>query len=358
VASTIGLKHFRADGCLSYFLFDRQSRESALIDPTFELIDDYRAFLAEESLKLVSVLDTHTHADHFSASHLFLNQYGCEVGMSHLSQSLRPTRKLKHGDLISIGQVQLKVLETSGHTPDSICFVAPEFVFTGDTLFIGSSGRTDFPGADPGQQWDSLHQILGKLPPNLLVFPGHDYNDLLFSTIGTEYKKNPHVLIPSREEFIAMKNSELIPHEREEIRRRVQFNLQKAPSDELSGLGGAASATSCGVATMQGDRVASISVEKYLHKLKEQATGNVFLDVREPNEYSEGHIPGTVNLPLSELGLAIQKISQAKRIYISCLSGRRSSMAVKTLTYLGLPDVVNVTGGYKAWMQTGYSIEK
>src|SRR5262249_41141661 len=163
-------------------------------------------------------------------------------------------------DVFKLGKVELTALATPGHTPDSICVHAragdASVVFTGDTLFIGSSGRTDFPGADPAQQWASIHETLGALPGHTLIYPGHDYSDLLSSTMDTERKKTPHWL-KSREEFIAFKKSELIPAANDEIRKRVDYNRAANPA-ALSTSGGAC--TACGAPSNEPDRTASINV--------------------------------------------------------------------------------------------------
>ena len=355
-AALPGLKQFRHEGCLSYFVFDRGSRVAAVIDPRADQMESYREFIAENGLTVAFALDTHIHADHFSGTHLFLAEYRSEIGMSHRTESARPGRKLTHGDRLEIGSLKLSVLETPGHTPDSLCFYGEGMVFTGDTLLIGAAGRTDFPGADPAAQWNSLHRVLAELPPATVVLPGHDYNDLLFSIIEVESRTNPQWLIEDQASFVAFKQAESIPHLSDEVRKRVVFN-QAATPDSMLGTG-AGAATACGVATPGSFRPTSISVEKYSHKLREAGTGHLFIDVRELDEFREGHMPGVRNLPLSELALYLTELRAANRLYLSCLSGRRSSMAAKTLSRLGLPDVVNVSGGFQAWQNAGFPIEK
>jgi glyoxylase-like metal-dependent hydrolase (beta-lactamase superfamily II)/rhodanese-related sulfurtransferase len=356
VNTNLGLKQFRDEGCISYCLYDRKTRQAALIDPKFGLMEEYRNFLIDNGLKPVWVLDTHIHADHFSATHLFRQEYGAEIGMAESTKSERPTRRLKSGEKIQVGGIEIKVLATPGHTPDSVSYYVDGLVFTGDTLFIGGSGRTDFPGSDPAQQWESLHNVLGGLPGETLVFPGHDYNDLLFSTISVERTKNRHLILDTKEKFVAMKQSEFMPNPTDEIRKRIEANLQAAPVLAAGSEEGCA--TACGAPAAPKEAIASINVEKYSHKLQERSAGTTFVDVREPEEFSEGHMPGATNIPLSEVGLHLNELQGAKRVYISCLSGRRSMFATQTLAYLGFPDVVNVTGGFKAWQASGLPVEK
>ena len=356
----MNLKQFRSDGCLSYLLIDSKSREAALIDPTLEMMDDYRSFIADHKLTLKFALDTHTHADHFSATQEIRTQYKVDIGMSELTGSARVTRRFKSGEKMTIGSISLEVMATPGHTPDSVSYYAVEgalrLVFTGDTLFVGGSGRTDFPGSDPAQQWKSIHEILGGLPDSTVVLPGHDYNDFLFTTIGVEKKKNAHWLIPSQEKFVAMKNQEGISTSREEIKKRIAFNLSSdaATSAQTQNVG---AATSCGTVSKDLGSLAAISVQKYQLKFDEKSNTS-FIDVREEEEFQDEHIPRTKNIPLSEVALHLDELTKSARVYVSCLAGPRSAKAVKTLNYIGLPDVVNVTGGFKAWEQAGFETIK
>jgi glyoxylase-like metal-dependent hydrolase (beta-lactamase superfamily II)/rhodanese-related sulfurtransferase len=351
-----GLKQFRQEGCLSYILFDRASREAAVIDPNMDLMEDYRSYIAEHGLKLRYALDTHIHADHYSATHLFQSEYRAQIGMSHRTQSERPAIRLKNHDKLKLNNLEIEVLETPGHTPDSLCFVAGGAVFTGDTLLIGATGRTDFPGSDPAMQWDSLHQILAKLDDKTVVFPGHDYNNLIFSQIGVEKRTNPHFKIEDRAAYIAMKKDECISHVSDEVQARVRFNQAVSPAPVTTG--GAGAGTACGSANLEQARVATINVEKYSHKLGEKPEGNLFVDVREEEEFTDGHMPGARNIPLSELGFHLNELLGASRVYFSCLSGRRSEMATKTLNHIGHTDAVNVAGGIKAWKNAGLPVTR
>lgn len=338
---------------MSYVFFDPQSRQAAVIDPRMDLVDEYRSFMAERGLKPVIALDTHTHADHFSATHI-LRESGAEIGVYAGSRSQRATRKLSHGETVAVGAYSLKTLYTPGHTDDSISFAGEGVVFTGDTLLIGSTGRTDFPTADPGAQFDSLHRVLAELPESTIVFPGHDYSDLLFSTIGVEKAKNSHWKITSREAFIKAKKDEKLHTLSEDVKKRVEFNLSSAPSGYVNDI--ASAAACCATALPDAASVGSINVEKFAHKITDRAPGIGFIDVREPDEFAEAHIAHLKNIPLSELAQHLQQLRALRRVYVSCLSGRRSLLAANTLSYVGLNDVVNVTGGFKAWQNAGLPV--
>jgi glyoxylase-like metal-dependent hydrolase (beta-lactamase superfamily II)/rhodanese-related sulfurtransferase len=361
-ATLPGFRQFRADGCLSYAFFDRESREAALIDPSLDLLDEYRELLAGEHLKLVSLIDTHTHADHFSATHALQSETGAEVLLSVRGSSERATRQLKDGDSIRVGDHSLRVLETPGHTPDSISLhymhPASPLFFSGDTLLAGATGRTDFEGADPEALWSTLESFFRDLPDATLVCPAHGYSDILFSTIGTERSKNADWLLGSREEFVAKKRQESLTHPSEEIRHRLEFNRSAQPGQPVRHAGEGRAATQCGRSDIDAGRSAAISVEKYRLKVAHPVSGTALVDVREPFEFAEARIPGTRNLPLSEIAMSVGELLKYERVYLSCRSGRRSATVAKTLTYVGLPDVVNVTGGIQAWMHAGLPVEK
>jgi glyoxylase-like metal-dependent hydrolase (beta-lactamase superfamily II)/rhodanese-related sulfurtransferase len=361
-----GIQQFRApssEGCFSYIVYDRVARLAAVIDPRVDRMDDYREFLSALNLKPLIVLDTHTQADHFSATHLLRDAFHCEIGMSHRTESGRVTRKLRQGDRLELGSWALTVLEVPGQTPDSLAFHGDGMVFTGDTLLIGGTGRTDLPGSDASVLWDSLHRVLGALPGSTLVFPAHDFNDLIFSTIEVESKNNPAWLKPNLDAFLAFKKAEaqfsgVSAGISDEVRARLRYNLEAAPGLPPHGFSAAFVGGSAAEASMRGTAPASIGVAKYSQKLKEHQAGHFFVDVREGSEFAAGHMPGVSNIPLSELGQHLDELKAAKRVYLSCLSGRRSSWAAKTLSYVGLTDVVNVTGGYQAWQMAEFPTQK
>jgi glyoxylase-like metal-dependent hydrolase (beta-lactamase superfamily II)/rhodanese-related sulfurtransferase len=353
--SPLILKQFRHEGCLSYLLFDAATRKCIVIDPTIEAIDEFTDHIRQHGLTPVIAIDTHTHADHYSATHFFRNEYQAEIAMSQNTLSARATKRLKHGDILKAGAIELNVLETFGHTPDSISLYGHGLLFTGDTLFIGSSGRTDFKGADPEQQWQSIHIVIGELAPQTVILPGHDYNNFIFSTLEVEKEKNRHWIPHSKEKFIALKNSEVISGSDAEILKRIKFNKIASPLDLPSIIG---TATACGVPTQGQNNFNNTDVKTYHEKLITSKGSGIFIDVREPDEFKAGHIPGTKNIPLSMLALEINSIPKNSEVYLSCLSGGRSSKAANTLSYLGYNNITNIVGGFKAWEASGYIVGK
>jgi len=204
--------------------------------------------------------------------------------------------------------------------------------------------------SDAGDQWESIHHVIGKLPGSTVILPGHDYNGLVCTTLQVEKEKNSHWMPESKDKFIDLKNSEQITTANEEIQKRVEFNRAQNPSQVPVCHG---EATACGVPVKDSGAFENIDAKKYEKKLSEDRQNGVFIDVREVEEFKSGHIPGTQNIPLSEIGLNISNIPKTKTVYLSCLGGVRSSMAAKTFSYLGYPNVVNISGGFKGWLASG-----
>jgi rhodanese-related sulfurtransferase len=222
-------------------------------------------------------------------------------------------------------------------------------------LLIGQGARVDLPGGDPSALWDTLSRLAQVLPSSgadTVLFPAFDSNDLLFTTFAVERDRNPDLIIADRAAFLAAKSGERGRGDAE-ARRRLQYNALSHPVETHESHFGNASPGQDSI----GGGMASISVEKYALKVREHASGICFLDVREPNEFAAGHIPGAINIPLAELATRLDTLKNCKRIYVSCQTGRRSHPAARTLDYLGLPDVVNVSGGFKAWQSCELPIE-
>jgi sulfur dioxygenase len=205
--STFNIQAFHADrGCLSYLLTDRETGEAALIDPSMEIVDRYRAYLEEyPETKLVWLLETHTYADHVSASKTLRGETGARIAMSALSPSPSKGRALKDGDEVVFGGSKLTVWGTAGHTNESLTYVADGVIFTGDTLLIGGTGRTDFQLGESEALYASLARIL-TLPEETVVYPGHDYKRRQSSTLREEKETNGRlqmVAAGKHDEFVA-----------------------------------------------------------------------------------------------------------------------------------------------------------
>ena len=161
--------------CKTYLVACDETHRAALVDPLKEKLERYVAMLAYLGLRLDAVIDTHTHADHRTASFDLRELVGASAIMHRRAPAPHIDRHVDDGDTIAIGNLQLRVLATPGHTPDGISLVCPGCVLTGDTLMIRGTGRSDFAGGDPGAQYDAITGKLFRLPDDTFVFPAHDY---------------------------------------------------------------------------------------------------------------------------------------------------------------------------------------
>ena len=196
-------EHVATGGCQSYLVGCADTCAAALIDPEVRQVDRYLALATRDGLRIRFVIDTHTHADHFSASRRIAERLGAMTVMHRASPAPAIAMRVDDGESIVIGKLRLQVLHTPGHTTDSMCLVGDDRVFTGDTLLIGGTGRTDLPSGDPAALFDSLARLLA-LDPALLVFPAHDYKGRGHSTIGAEIAGNPRLQQRDRAAFVTM----------------------------------------------------------------------------------------------------------------------------------------------------------
>ena len=186
--------------CKTYLLACERTRKAVIIDPVRDNVSRYLAYLAYQQLRLDAIVDTHTHADHATGSFLLRDLTEARLIMHRRAPVPAVTEHVEHGDVIAVGDAELQVLYTPGHTPDSISLHAGNNVYTGDVLLIGGTGRADFAGGDAGQQYDSITQKLFALPDATLLFPAHDYRGNLSSTIGHEKRHNPRIAGHTREQ--------------------------------------------------------------------------------------------------------------------------------------------------------------
>ena len=191
----------------TYLLASDKGREALIIDPVIENTNEYISLLKELDLRLVKVIDTHIHADHVTALNELSKQTDCTKIMGEKSKSEVIDLHVKDDDKIKIENIELKVLYTPGHTDCSYSFLMKDRVFTGDTLLINGTGRTDFQNGSANDQYNSLFNKLLKLPEKTIVLPAHDYNGKTSSTIGNEIKNNPRLQVNSADQYIEIMNN-------------------------------------------------------------------------------------------------------------------------------------------------------
>ena len=191
----------------TYILSSGKGREALIIDPVLEHTDQYINFLNKLELKLVKVIDTHIHADHITGLNELSERTSCTKIMGENSKSEVVDLRVKEDEKVKIDNINLKVMYTPGHTDCSYSYLMNDRVFTGDTLLINGTGRTDFQNGNARQQYDSIFNKLLKLPENTMVFPAHDYNGKKHSTIGSERKNNPRLQVNSVDQHVEIMNN-------------------------------------------------------------------------------------------------------------------------------------------------------
>lgn len=339
------IKELNGIQCKCYLVACEETDHAILVDPHIDFVDRYLAYLAYKRIRVDFAIDTHTHADHLSGSRMLKQLLDIPVVQHVKAPNPSVDRHIGHGDEITCGNLSIKVLETPGHTPDSISLYVDSVVLTGDVLLIGGTGRADFAGGDAGEQYDSITRHLFTLPDETVVLPAHDYRGNTSSTIGAEKQGNPRISGRSRQEYIDLMNSIEFPLPKN-IQEVLQPN-QSAIDDDLVDFPDLAHLN----AVRQRD-------PRTVHDELNTASAPHILDVREESEFfgELGHIPGSTLIPLKKLQYEIEKldVSQDERIVVVCRSGVRSTTAAAMLTGMGYSHVSNLKGGMLAWNEAGY----
>ena len=186
----------------TYLIASAKGREAIIIDPVLENVDEYISHLRELDLKLVKVIDTHIHADHITGASKLKSNTNCTTIMGENSPAETVDIKLKDDGIIEIDQLKIRAMFTPGHTSDSYSFLMGNYLFSGDTLLINGTGRTDFQNGSSKDAYHSLFHKLLKLPDETILYPGHDYNGKKSSTIGKEKEHNPRLQVENVGQYI------------------------------------------------------------------------------------------------------------------------------------------------------------
>ena len=197
----------KSSSTYTYLIASAKGREALIIDPVLENIEQYIKLLNELDLKLVKVIDTHIHADHITAASKLKNKTNCTTIMGEHTPSDTVEIKVKNDDIICVDKLKIKVIYTPGHTKDSYSFLMDDCLFSGDTLLINGTGRTDFQGGNSKDSYNSIFNRLLKLPEETLLYPAHDYNGQTVSSIGKEKKFNPRLQVNGVNEYIDIMNN-------------------------------------------------------------------------------------------------------------------------------------------------------
>lgn len=453
-------------GCASYLVGCEAKGIAAVIDPDRD-VQKYLETAQNRGLKITHIIETHLHADHVSGNSELATRTGAEIYLHETSGAEFPHKKIRQDDLIELGNIQLKVLHTPGHTPESITLLIsdttraqePWLALTGDTLFVGDIGRPDLVGIEAarglaGDMYTSLNQKILPLNDSLLIYPGHGAGSLCgksigsmrSTTLGFERKYNPALSPRERDEFVQFAISDLpeqpgnhtrikavnrkgvkplgevkkqpltireaIPHfqrgaglldtrsKEEYVRAHVPGSIHLEADSQLSNRIGFVFPPDVPMILMLEDAsqyeqviysLARVGYENVVGFLAEGldvwekmglpiAAGDIkdiepteldsllkscsngdcpkVVDVREPWEYKQGHVPGAILMPLGQLASRLSELDPEHPVAVICASGNRSQSAAALFGQKGFKTVYNVVGGTGAWMRSGLEVER
>ena len=209
----------------TYIIASAKGREALIIDPVLENVEDYIRILNQLNLKLVKVIDTHIHADHVTGAGKLRDKTKCVTIMGEHTPTDAVEVKVKDDEIIQLDKFKIRALYTPGHTSDSFCFLMNNYLFSGDTLLINGTGRTDFQNGSSKDAYNSIFNRLLKLPDETLLYPAHDYKGETVSTIGKEKRSNPRLQVRNVDEYIDIMNN-LNLKKPEKIDFNVESNLK------------------------------------------------------------------------------------------------------------------------------------
>jgi sulfur dioxygenase len=329
-------------GTYTYLMASRRGGEALIIDPVLEKVDRYLQLVRELDVKLVKAIDTHLHADHITGLGALRDRTQCVTVMGEQTKADVVSIRVAEGDTVDVEGIALEALYTPGHTDDSYSYLMQDRVFTGDTLLIRGTGRTDFQNGDPRAQYDSIFNKLLKLPSETLLYPAHDYKGDTVSTIGEEKACNPRLQVKSVDEYVdLMNNLKLANPKMMDV--AVPANMQVGLAQE------------------------DIAHREWTLDIVEALAliGNpevAFVDLREDKERCKhGVIPNSLHAPYADLmqhvhaGGMLHEFARvtSRRLLFYCAFGERSAMAVRAAQGAGLGSACHIKGGINAWKKAG-----
>lgn len=318
----------------TYLLAARPGGEALIVDPVLEKVDRYLKLFDELDVRLVKAVDTHVHADHITGLGRLRDATACVTVMGRESKVDTVSMRVRDGEKIAIDGLSLEAIYTPGHTDDSYSFAMADRVFTGDTLLIRGTGRTDFQNGDPNAQYDSIFGRLLKLPDETLVYPAHDYKGDTVSTIAEERAFNPRLQVKSRNEYVEIMNGLDLPNPKM-MDVAVPANLKVGLAKDDPEIANAA---------VSPEDAAKIRA------------GTTFVDLREDFERRrDGTIEGSLHVPYQSLSMALApsgvlaNMAKGRDLLLYCAFGERSALALKALKAAGFKNVKHLDGGTDAW---------
>ena len=312
----------------TYLIASGKGREALIIDPVLEKTDQYIKLLHELDLRLVKVIDTHIHADHISGIAELRDKTKCITIMGEHAPGDVVSMNVKDNESVSIEKINLKALYTPGHTDDSYSFLMNDRVFTGDTLLIKGTGRTDFQNGDPYDAYNSIFERLLKLPEETLIYPAHDYKGESVSTIGEEKKFNPRLQVSSADEYAKIMNNLNLSNPKMmdvavPANKNLGFKIEN--QKKLNGI--------------------------KFNDLKTIANKNdlLLIDLRENHEIEhKASLPNSIHIPYSKLQefVTFKKDEIKNKILVFyCAIGERSALAIQVCLGYKIKNVYHLVGG-------------
>ena len=321
----------------TYLIANKKGAEACIIDPVLENVPNYLKTIQDLDLKLVKVIDTHVHADHVSGISKLRDKTQCITCMGKsqnaseiVSMEVNDNEKLKIGDL------ELCALFTPGHTDDSYCFLLDDKIFTGDTLLIGGTGRTDFQNGNAEDQYNSLFNVILKFDDRILVYPAHDYKGETVSTIGFERKTNPRLQVKSKQEYVDLMNSLNLPN--------PKLMDIAVPKNKKHGVPLEIQMQSNGINVQQLKTMIDHKVIK-------------LIDVRENFEIQrDGSIENSIHIPYALIENFFKNITlpqSNEKFVLYCHTGQRTYLALQKLKN---GNIHHLVGGISNWIEAGEKI--
>ena len=323
----------------TYLIASGRGREALIIDPVLEKVDQYINLLNQLDLKLVKVIDTHIHADHISGIAELRDKTNCVTVMGNKTPADVVAMRVSDEEIIKIDGIDLQALYTPGHTSESFSFLMGDRVFTGDTLLIRGTGRTDFQNGDPKDSYNSIFNKLLKLPDQTLVYPAHDYKGEMVSTIIEERQFNPRLQVKSVEEYVDIMNNLNLPDPKmmdvavpSNLKLGIDLNRQKVNN--------------------------GIEPEEFNKIKKDENT--VLIDLREQIEIDkEGKLDNSNIVAFPSMHDYIEKNKDSlknKKILFYCAHGHRSTLAVQISKSYNFVNCFHLIGGLEKWKKKGLEI--
>jgi len=350
--SSLSVKQmFDRDSCTyTYLLIDPKTHEGVIIDAVKEQLERDLLCIEELGIELLYSIETHVHADHITSAGSIRQNTGAQIAYSQSAAIKSIDVQLNDGDDLIIGEHRIKAISTPGHTAGCMSFYVEGMVFSGDCLLIRGCGRTDFQQGSSEDLYHSITQKLFSLPDETLVYPGHDYNGRTCSTIAEEKQWSPRVgQGKSLDDFL-------------QIMQNLNLALPKKINEAVP------ANTNCGINFRPDAYIHEAFSMQSLYKVwrqheecqpNEKSNNILIVDNRTTEEYSVGHVPRSLNIPLGTESQHLQALKNHNHVYLYCHSGRRSQTALTHLSILGLSNITCVShSGFPEWLELGFPIER